>query len=162
MLWASQRRRLDFCSNNSFLLHLVITSVVHNTNWHLGNALHHYIYSEYSPMPQQQPLFYSQSMWFIAWGEYALKSPVNMISPRLLKEAISSCNMFYIFVFGSHMGWHFWQKLGKDINPCWSPEPLSVFTAWNTFNIQFQQEIPINIAAGIPGIQYKSNILVCS
>ena len=91
MLWASQTRRLDFCSNNSFLLHLVITSVVHNTNWFLWNALHHYIYSEYSPMPQQQPLFYSQSMWFIAWGEYALKSPVNMISPTLQKEAISSC-----------------------------------------------------------------------
>jgi len=35
-------RRLDFCSNSCLLLHLVITSVVHNTNWHLGNALHIY------------------------------------------------------------------------------------------------------------------------
>ena len=161
MLWASQTRRLDFCSNNSFLLHLVITSVVHNTNWFLWNALHHYIYSEYSPMPQQQPLFYSQSMWFIAWGEYALKSPVNMISPTLQKEAISSC-IGSIFCLWRPHGLTFLTKTRQGHKSLLSPEPLSVVTAWNTFNIQFQQEIPINIAAGIPGIQYKSNILVCS
>ena len=157
MLWASQRRRLDFCSNNCFLLHLVITSVVHNTNWHLGNALHHYIYSEYSLMPQQQPLFYSQSMWFIAWGEYALKSPVNMISPTLQKEAISSC-IGSIFCLWRPHGLTFLtiNKLGKDINPCWSPEPLSVFTAWSTFNIPFQQEIPINIATGLLEFNIKA------
>jgi len=68
----------------------------------------------------------------------------------------SLCNRFYIFSFGGHVGRHFWQyvhKLGKDIYPCWSwsPEPLSVFTAWNTFNIHFEQEILISIAAGLSG-----------
>jgi len=74
------------------------------------------------------------------WGHWTQLLRSNSMLVTRKREsivAISSCNRFYIFIFGGHMGWHFWQyvhKLGKDIS-------LLKLKPWATISIHCMKYI---------------------